>query len=97
MVTAVDTTVEVVRDVEVTEMVVILVVVEVEGNVDVVGEVVVFDAEHDANTMDVTVRQVKIIQITPRFIWASFFILKTSGKLTKNSIPSFIYNIDTVR
>ena len=59
---------------------VVVVVVVVSGDVvvsvDVVVDVdvdVVVDVAQDAKTSDVTMRQVNTIQITPLFIWTSFF------------------------
>ena len=70
-VTAVVTAVVDVVDVVVCRLVVVVVVVVAAGVVEVVEvvEVVVVDfEEQDANTSDVTIRQVSTIQITPFFI-----------------------------
>jgi hypothetical protein len=43
--------------------------------VDVVRVLVVVEEEHDANTSDVTIRQVSVIQMIPLFIFPPIYIV----------------------
>jgi len=52
--------------------------------VDVVEVLVVVEEEHDANTSDVTIRQVSVIQMIPLFIFPPIYILSETFRLFKS-------------
>jgi hypothetical protein len=70
VITAVD-----VVDVGMFDVETIAVVVAGVVTVDVIEVFVVVEEEHDANTSDVTIRQVSVIQMIPLFIFPPIYIL----------------------